>query len=216
MNKAAVIILLLPGILCRNAEVVVPRRIDLNEKAKKLRRFFAQYRRLPGYNEMLKVFGYSSKNAVYGLLRKFEEHGYISIEQGKIAPGNKLNGCLRVLGSVRAGFPSPAEEELVDTLSLNEFLVERPDSTFMLKVTGDSMIDAGIQPDDMVLVERGVSPRTGDIVIAQVDGEWTMKYFVKDKGGTRLEAANKKYKTIRPGNSLEIGGVVRAVVRKYR
>jgi SOS-response transcriptional repressor LexA len=86
----------------------------------------------------------------------------------------------------------------------------------MLKVSGDSMIDAGIHPDDMVLVERGASPKTGNIVIAQVDGEWTMKYFVKDKSGIRLEAANKKYKTIRPGTSLEIGGIVRAVVRKYK
>ena len=58
-------------------------------------------------------------------------------------------------------------------------------------------------------------PRTNDIVIAHVDGEWTMKYFIRDEGGVRLEAANKKYQPIVPRTSLEIGGVVRTVIRKY-
>jgi repressor LexA len=77
------------------------------------------------------------------------------------------------------------------------------------------MMDAGICPGDMVLVEKGNKPRNNDIVIAQVDGEWTMKYFLNDKNGMRLEAANSKYKTIYPENSLEIAGVVKSVIRKY-
>lgn len=194
----------------------MPRKTDLNAKVKGLRQFFLQHRRLPGYKEMLGLFGYRSKNAVHRLLRKLEEHEYLTIESGKLAPGSRLKGGVRVLGAVKAGFPSPAEEELVDTLSLDEFLVERPDATFILKVSGDSMIDAGIHEGDLVLVERGVAPKTTDIVIAQVDGEWTMKYFVKDGDGVRLEAANRKYKTIWPGKSLEISGIVRAVIRKYK
>jgi repressor LexA len=67
----------------------------------------------------------------------------------------------------------------------------------------------------MVLVEKGKAPKTDDIVVAQVDGEWTMKYFVRDRKGIRLEAANAKYKAIRPRKSLEIGGIVRGVLRKY-
>lgn len=85
----------------------------------------------------------------------------------------------------------------------------------MLKVSGDSMIDAGIHPGDLVLVEKGRAPKNNDIVIACVDGEWTMKYFLRDKTGVRLEPANKKYKTIRAGHTLEIGGIVRTVIRKY-
>jgi SOS-response transcriptional repressor LexA len=77
------------------------------------------------------------------------------------------------------------------------------------------MIDAGIFPGDMVLVEKGIAPKTNDIVIAQVDGEWTMKYFVRDKKGVRLEPANRNYRTIRPQNTLEVAGVVRTVIRKY-
>jgi repressor LexA len=171
---------------------------------------------MPGYNEMLRLFAYRSKNAVHGLLSKLEAMGYITRQKGKIAPTPKLAGGVKLLGAVQAGFPSPAEEELLDTLSLDEFLIERPDATFMLRVTGDSMIEAGIHPGDLVLVEKGITPQPNDIVIAQVDGEWTMKYFVRDGKGVRLDPANRKYSTIRPKNSLEIGGVVRSVVRKYR
>lgn len=193
----------------------MPRITNIREKVGRLRSFVLKHKRLPGYREMLKLFSYRSKNAVHGLLLKLVDHGYIEKERGRISFTGKLTGSIRILGSVQAGFPSPAEEELLDTLSLDEFLVERPDATFMLKVSGDSMIEAGIHPGDLVLVEKGTAPRTNDIVVAQVDGEWTIKYFVKDKTGVRLEPANKKYKTIQPKNSLEIGGVVRTVIRKY-
>jgi repressor LexA len=116
---------------------------------------------------------------------------------------------------VQAGFPSPAEEELLDTISLDEFLVRRPEATYLLTVSGDSMVDAGIRPGDLVLVEKGGEPKQMDIVIAQVDGEWTMKYFGSDSDGVYLEPANARYHRIRPVQSLSIGGIVRAVIRKY-
>jgi len=195
---------------------MMPRRTDIMEKVAALRLFYAEHRRAPGYQEMLSLFGYRSKNAVHGLLEKLQQQGYITKTHGKIALTGKLAGTIKLIGAVQAGFPSPAEEELVDTLNLDEFLVEKPEATFMLKVTGDSMVDAGIHPGDMVLVEKGVEPRSNDIVVAQVDGEWTMKYFVKDAKGVRLEPANRNYTAIRPKRSLEIGGVVRSVIRKYR
>lgn len=193
----------------------MPRKMDIEDKVRRFRQFYAVQRRVPGYNEMLELFGYRSKNAVHGLLRKLAELGYITIDKGKFAPTGKLVGSIRLLGAVQAGFPSPAEEELIDTLSLDEFLVEKPEATFMLKVTGDSMIDAGIHPGDMVMVEKGRTPRNNDIVVAAVDGEWTMKYFMRDSTGVRLEPANRAYTAIRPTHSLEIAGVVRTVIRKY-
>lgn len=192
----------------------MPRVLDVKEKAAVLREFVRQNKRLPGYNEMLSLFGYKSKNAVYGLLRKLVEAGYIAKDGHKLAMTARTSGALRVLGTVQAGFPSPAEEELLGTMSLDEFLVTRPEATFLLKVTGDSMADAGILPGDFVLVERGVEPKGNDVVIAHVDGEWTMKFFVKDEHGVRLDPANAKYKPIRPSRTLEIGGVVRSVIRK--
>lgn len=194
----------------------MPRKTPLREKIEALRRFYRQEGRLPGYAEMLKLFGYRSKNAVYGLLKKISEHGYVrKSTAGKLAATSKLAGTVRLLGTVTAGFPSPAEEELADTLSLDEYLIRRPEATFMLTVTGDSMIGAGIMPGDIVLVERGGPPKPHDIVVAQVDDEWTLKYFVKDQAGVRLEPANPKYRFIRPQRSLVIGGIVRAVIRKY-
>ena len=74
-------------------------------------------------------------------------------------------------GLVEAGFPSPADEPLLETLSLEEWLIRNREATYFLNVRGDSMIDAGILPGDVVLVERGSAPHNGDIVIAQIDGE---------------------------------------------
>jgi len=181
----------------------------------KLRKFWRQEKRLPGYGEMLGLFGYQSKNAVFGALGKLEDLGFIERKHGRAVATGKLTGTLRLLGAVQAGFPSPAEEELADTLSLDELLIRRPEATFMLTVQGDSMIAAGIVPGDMVLVEKGETAKSGDIVVAQVDDEWTLKYYVKDKEGVRLDPANPKYKPIRPKRSLVIGGIVKAVIRKY-
>src|SRR5436309_5403751 len=89
---------------------------------------------------------------------------------------------ITVLGTVEAGWPSPAEEELSDTMSMDEYLIRKKEATYMLKVSGDSMVDAGIMPGDMALVERGVVAKDGHIVIAEIDGKWTMKYFRK-RGG---------------------------------
>jgi repressor LexA len=194
----------------------MPRKLDIGEKVAQLRKFYQVEGRIPGYAEMLEIFEYKSKNAVHGLLRKLADLGYLHKGRGgKLSFTRRLTGTIKILGTVAAGFPSPAEEELVDVLSLDEYLVRRPEATFMLTVSGDSMIDAGIQPGDVVLVERGVNPRSGQIVVAQVDGEWTLKYYVKERGEIRLEPANRKYQAIVPKQSLTIGGVVRAAVRKY-
>lgn len=193
----------------------MPRIMNLREKAEKLRQFFQRERRAPGYAEMLDLFEYRSKNAVFGLLKKLEEQGYLRKDHGKLALTGKLTGAVRLLGVVQAGFPSPAEEELADTISLDEYLIRRPEATFMLTVNGDSMVEAGIHPGDIVLVEKGIKPKKNDIVIAQVDGEWTIKYFTVDHAGVRLDPANPKYRFIRPKQSLTIGGVVKAVIRKY-
>ncbi|MBN1270189.1 MAG: hypothetical protein JXB04_11420, partial [Kiritimatiellae bacterium] len=108
----------------------MPRKLNIHEKVGRLREFLRAERRMPGYNEMLGLFGYRSKNAVHGLLRKLEELGYLRKGPGgKVAATEKLIGSIRLLGAVQAGFPSPAEEELVDTLSLDEFLVENPEAT---------------------------------------------------------------------------------------
>lgn len=193
----------------------MPRKTDLAEKIARLRVFYRNEKRLPCYREMLKLFNYNSKKAVFDLVAKLVTHGYLQKKHRKLASTAKLHGNIKLLGNVQAGFPSPAEEELIDSISLDEFLVSRPEATFMPKVTGDSMIEAGIHPGDMLLVEKGGTPALNDIIVAQVDGEWTLKYFGRDSKGVYLDPANRKYRRIRPARSLVIGGIVNAVVRKY-
>ncbi len=120
-----------------------------------------------------------------------------------------------VVGSVTAGFPSPEEEALRDIISIDQFLCVRPGQSFLLEVTGDSMIGAGILEGDLVICEKGRTPKNGDIVVAQVDGDWTMKYFTRRGRNIVLEAANPKYPAISPRTEMKLAGVVTGVVRKY-
>jgi SOS regulatory protein LexA len=177
--------------------------------------FYKANKRMPNYAEIMNATGLKSKNAVFKLIKKLEDHKFISKdEKGKLIPRH-LYGELKVLGQIEAGFPSPAEEELSDTMSLDEFLIQNKEATYMLKVSGNSMINAGIMPGDMVLVDRSLSPADGNIVIAEVDGEWTIKYFRKRSGKIYLEAANIKFPNIYPKEELKITAVVKAVIRKY-
>ncbi|HEX2241764.1 MAG TPA: S24 family peptidase, partial [Gammaproteobacteria bacterium] len=114
-----------------------------------------------------------------------------------------------------AGWPSPAEEELLDTMTLDEYLIENRDATYMLQVQGPSMKDAGIMDGDTVLVERTTNYKVGDIVVAEVDGEWTIKYLRKDRTGFYLEPANRDYSPLHPTSHLNVAAVVKAVIRKY-
>jgi repressor LexA len=181
----------------------------------KIIKFFKRQRRLPSYSEMMKITGLRSKSAAYYLANKLIERGLIARDDaGKLIPRPAFFAA-QVLGTVEAGWPSPAEEETADLMSLDEYLIENKEATFMLKVSGNSMIEAGILPGDLVLVERGRDPRDGDIVVAEVDNEWTMKYFKKIGGRVVLEPANKSFSTIIPKRSLKVAAVVRSVIRKY-
>ena len=189
--------------------------LDLPKALQQLRQFCREKKRPPSFNEVSRLFGYSSKNAAFELVNKLIQKGFLKKDrQGKLLleafPGTRL------LGTIQAGWPSPAEEELVDTLSLDEYLIKHPEQTYLIKVTGDSMMDAGIHEGDIVLVERGRTTKDKDIVIAQVDGEWTMKYYEKRGNNVRLIAANKKYPPIIPKRELTVSGVITAVIRKYK
>ena len=188
----------------------------LSARIREISDFYYRNGRMPSYSEIGKLLGLKSKNAVSKLVIKLEGLKVLQRdEKGRLIPGS-ISAPLKVLGTVEAGFPSPAEEELTDSLSLDDFLIQNQTSTFLLKVSGDSMIEAGILPGDMVIVNKGQTPKSGDIVIAEVDGEWTMKYLKKRGDDVTLLPANSRFKPIRPKNELKVGGVVTAVVRKYQ
>lgn len=195
----------------------MPKPIDLTCAKKNLQTFYSEFKRLPSFSEIQKLFKYRSKAAASFLVDRLEAKGIVARDStGRLVPTPLLTAGAKVLGTVQAGFPSPAEEELLDTLSLDEFLIRKPNATYLVKVRGDSMIEEGIKEGDLVLVERGRTPQHGDVVIAQVDGQWTMKYFEKKNGKVILRAANKKYPLIEPKDELIIGGVVVANIRKYK
>jgi SOS regulatory protein LexA len=181
-----------------------------------IRNFYKKNRRMPSYSEIMEETGIKSKETVFRLVKKFINQGFLAKDaKGKLIP-KKIMPDLKVLGTIEAGFPSPAEEELLDTMTLDEYLIHNREATFMLKVSGDSMNDAGIKAGDMVLVERNREPQNGDIVIADIDNQWTMKYFQKDGKKITLVPANKKYQPFEPKNELRIAAVVTTVIRKYK
>jgi SOS regulatory protein LexA len=189
--------------------------MTLQEHLAKIRAFNRSHKRMPSYSELMAVVGFRSKNAAYKLVQRMVAEEWLDKDAtGKLLPGRGFYD-LPILGTVTAGFPSPAEEELADTMSLDEFLITNKEATYILKVNGESMIGAGILPGDMLLVERGAEPRDGDIVIAQIDREWTMKFFRKRGRRVFLEAAHQDIKPIYPTEELKIAAVVRAVIRKY-
>jgi len=177
--------------------------------------FYRSRHRMPSLRELAALFGFRSQNAAAKVVAKLIEAGLVAKDRtGRLLPTQHF-APLRVLGSVEAGFPSPAEEELGDTMDLEEFLIRNKEATYMLKVTGDSMIEAGLLPGDLVLVERRADAKDGDIVIAQIDQGWTMKYFRKRGRKIWLEPANKKYQPIYPTQELKIAAIVIAAIRKY-
>jgi len=196
----------------------------------KILNFYRDNKRMPAYQEIMSLVGFKSKNAVYKLINKLVADEVLDKDsRGRLIP-NQLIGEVPVLGLVEAGFPTMAEEHVLDTMNIDQYLIDEKskDKTYMLEVKGDSMIEAGINEGDLVIAERVGSfgsssgdssgsrePKDGDIVIAEVDGGWTMKYLRKKGNKVYLEPANKKYKPIYPEISLNIAAVVRGVIRKY-
>jgi DNA polymerase V len=118
---------------------------------------------------------------------------------------------------VQAGFPSPADDHLEDRLDLNKHLIRHQEATFFVRAQGESMLNAGIHPGDILVVDKSLLAKSGKIVIAVVDGEFTVKRLHKYKGKISLKAENPEFKDIeiREGSELIIWGVVTSVIHQY-
>ena len=182
---------------------------------KKILDFYVQSKRMPTYTEIMKLIGFKSKNSVYKLVNKMVDQGLIDKDSnGRLMPQKNMFE-IPLLGLVEAGIPTSVDEQSTDTLSIDSYLIKDKLNTYLLQVKGDSMIDAGIQEGDLVIAERKGDPKPGDIVIAEVDGGWTMKYFKKEKGQIYLLPANKNYRPIYPQYQMRVAAIVRGVIRKY-
>lgn len=127
---------------------------------------------------------------------------------------------LQIAPELRAGFPSPAEEYLHDSLDFNRDLIKHPETTFYGRVCGDSMIEAGINDGDIAVIDKSREPHNGSIVVAFINKEFTIKYLDtthKEDGYIELRPANPKYKPIRidEGDEFEVWGVVVYTIKPW-
>ena len=170
----------------------------------------------PSMAKLCEVVGLASTSSVFALVGRLVEGGYLERVEGRIAPTRKFF-ARPLLGVVRAGQPQPADQSAPDVITLDDYLIDEPNRTALHKVRGDSMKDLGILDGDLVAVEHNSPCSPGDIVVAVVDGDLTVKTLRRHEDGRYfLEAANADFAPIEPTTSLEILGVVVSVARRIR
>lgn len=140
------------------------------------------------------------------------------VELTELAPDSGTVSLPLYTTKVAAGFPSPADDHVERRLNPSAYLVDNDTATFFVRVKGDSMMDAGIFEDDVLVIDRSRVPQVGDIVLAMLDGEFTVKTLGRGKSGARLIPANKHYPVIevQEGQSFEVWGVVTGSMRKFK
>jgi len=122
------------------------------------------------------------------------------------------------MNKVHAGFPSPAMDYMEERIDLNKEFIKHPLATFIVECTGDSMINAFIPPKAKLIVDRSISPKSGDIVLAVINGEFTVKFLKQNEYNCFLIPANNKYKEIKilPEMNMEVWGVVTSIITDTR
>ncbi len=201
----------------------------LTEKQESVLKFIEEYQlghgKSPTIREMREEFNVSSDNSILKHLKALKEKGFIKKDDTPrgIALLNtvkeKLNSAatikLPVLGFIPAGGPVLTEEYVNSWMEVGEDLAKNSSDYFLLEVTGNSMIDAGIFEGDLVVVNIKKSPKDEDIVVALVDGSNTLKRFVRRNDQVYLKAENSEYEDIYPTNELVIQGVITSLIRQY-
>ena len=176
----------------------------------------------PSLSDLAVAFGVRSKNAVAKVVSALVKQGHIEKDpKGRIkiidVPDEEVRAplMLPLFGPITAGFAAPAEEQAEEKVTVEDYLVRDRASTFLLRVKGDSMINAGIYEGDLVVVERGKKPKPEDIVVGVLDGEFTLKRLKHQKGKYYLQAENPSYPDLYAMEELQVAGVVVGVIRKY-
>ena len=181
-----------------------------------LQDYYADHKTLPSFAMIAQLMGFKSKNAVSALVARFKLLGYLdSAPDKRLKPGKRFFERVLAEATVQAGFPTPALGDRQDTITIDDYLIERPSKTVLITVKGDSMVDAGIVPDDVVIVEKRAMANVGDIVVAIINNEFTLKTLGREGNQFVLIPANKDYPVIRPKEQFEIFGVVVGQFRKY-
>lgn len=183
--------------------------------------------RSPIIREMRRYMRVKSDNSILKLLASLKTKGLI--QKDNTPRGVKLLDSVRerlnlasksvklpVVGAIPAGGPVLSEEYVSDYINVSEDLIYKKTGSFLLTVKGESMIGAGIMDGDMAIVCGNIEPREGDIVVALIDNENTLKRLVKRGGKSYLKAENPKYPDLTPLRELQVQGVVTGIIRKYK
>ncbi len=179
-----------------------------------LREFFRDWWVYHSLEQMSDLLGYANSAWVKRFFQKLVESGILIFENKGYIPTDRLIGY-PLFESVRAWLPFTPETQPTSQMDLEKYLIEHPASTYFVKVKWDSMRDAGIIEWDIVILDRSISPNNGNIVIASLDGDVTLKYFEKKGSTISLIPANPDYTTIVVNWPCEILWVVSGSVRKY-
>ena len=183
----------------------------------KLQDYYADWKSIPSYAKLCEVFGIASKSWVKAVLTRLSAAGFIErTPDGAWIPTRQFFARPLAESSVQAGMPASVTETQGDYFVIDEMLIDTPSSTTLIPVRGDSMIEAGIHDGDVAVVEKRNIANVGDIVVAIVDNEFTLKTLDNERGKYILRPANQAYPVIRPQGTLEIFGVLTGLVRKYR
>ena len=149
------------------------------------------------------------------MIERLVDSGYLEMKDRRLRPGARFFERPLMQSRVAAGLPAHAFDAPPDAVNIDAQLVRKPSRTFLLKVKGDSMIDAGLLPGDTLVVERTAAAREGDIVVALVEDAYTVKRLHREGRRFVLKPENKGYPVLRPDN-LEIVGIVVGSFRDYR
>ena len=183
----------------------------------KLQDYYADWKSIPSYAKLCEVFGIASKSWVKAILTRLEKAGFIErTPDGVWVPTRQFYARPLAESSVQAGMPVSVTATQGEYFVIDEMLIDTPSKTTLIPVKGDSMIEAGIHDGDIAVVEKRNLANVGDIVVAIVDNEFTLKTLDKERGHYILRPANPAFPVIRPQGTLEIFGVLTGLIRKYR
>ncbi len=181
----------------------------------RLQDYYAAHGALPSYARIGELVGLRSKSSVSALIDRLSEAGLLQrTPDRRLAPSDEFF-ARPLVDSVRAGLPQAANDTGQNSIAIDSYLVRQPSRSVLLSVKGDSMQEAGLLEGDHLVVDRGAPARVGDIVVAIVDNQFTVKYLAQDGRGFYLKPGNIAYPVIRPEGQLEIYGVVSGSFRRY-
>ena len=191
-------------------------RLPEYQYLEKLQDYYAEHKVIPSYSVLAGLWGVSAKSWVSECVKRFEEGGFLDwTPDRQLKPGRRFFERRVADAPVQAGLPNPAIADGYDFVSsIDEMVVRVPSKTELIRVKGDSMVEAGIHEGDFLVVEKQPNANVGEIVVAIVDNEFTVKYLGRERDEFVLKPANRAYPVIRPRGRLEIYGVMAGLVRK--